>query len=174
MDYKYIEQLLDRYFQCDTTLEEEQILRTFFAQAEVPDALKQYAPLFVAQQQEKQENTLGSDFDERILSQIGETTPVKARTMSLGERLMPLFKAAAVVAIILTLGNAAQFSFRDKERSDDINYANYKETYDDPSVAYDQVEDALQLISEGINASATNDSAMTASQTLAQDSISKQ
>jgi hypothetical protein len=28
------------------------------------------------------------------------------------ERLMPLFKAAAVVAIILTLGNAAQVPFR--------------------------------------------------------------
>ena len=36
MDYKYIEQLLERYWNCDTTLEEEQILRTFFSQKEVP------------------------------------------------------------------------------------------------------------------------------------------
>jgi hypothetical protein len=31
-----------------------------------------------------------------------------AKTVSLKSRLMPLFKAAAIVAIILTLGNAAQ------------------------------------------------------------------
>ena len=32
MDYKYIEQLMDRYWECETSLEEEQILRTFFSQ----------------------------------------------------------------------------------------------------------------------------------------------
>ena len=30
MDYKYIEQLLERYWNCETSLEEEQILRSFF------------------------------------------------------------------------------------------------------------------------------------------------
>ena len=32
MDYKYIEQLLERYWQCETTPEEENVLRAFFAQ----------------------------------------------------------------------------------------------------------------------------------------------
>jgi hypothetical protein len=32
----------------------------------------------------------------------------KAKTVTLTSRLMPLFKAAAIVAIVLTLGNAAQ------------------------------------------------------------------
>ncbi|MBQ4446467.1 MAG: pyruvate ferredoxin oxidoreductase, partial [Prevotella sp.] len=32
MDYKYIEQLLERYWQGMTTLEEERILRAFFSQ----------------------------------------------------------------------------------------------------------------------------------------------
>ena len=31
MDYKYIEQLLERYWQCETTLQEENILRAFFS-----------------------------------------------------------------------------------------------------------------------------------------------
>ena len=38
--------------------------------------------------------------------------PNKAKVVSLTERLKPLFKAAAVVAIILTLGNAAQVPFQ--------------------------------------------------------------
>ena len=36
MDYKYIKQLLERYWKCETSLEEEEILRTFFSQKDIP------------------------------------------------------------------------------------------------------------------------------------------
>jgi hypothetical protein len=106
MDYKYIEQLLERYFQCETTLKEEEILRSFFSQEDVPVWLVKYQVLFNYEAQEEQ--PLGDDFDEKILTMIEQKEPVKARVLTLTGRLMPLFKAAAVVAIILTLGNAAQ------------------------------------------------------------------
>ena len=32
MDYRFIEQLIERYFACETSLQEEQILKTFFTQ----------------------------------------------------------------------------------------------------------------------------------------------
>jgi hypothetical protein len=107
MDYKYIEQLLERYWEGETTLQEEAILRTFFSQPdmpEIPENIRKYRALFVCETQK--EEPLGEDFDAHILEQIGEV-PV-AKTVSLKSRLMPLFKAAAIVAIILTLGNAAQ------------------------------------------------------------------
>ena len=53
-DYKYIEQLLERYWECQTTLEEESILRTFFAQDEIPMHLLPYRQLFIAQKEEKE------------------------------------------------------------------------------------------------------------------------
>ena len=106
MDYKYIEQLLERYFQCETTLKEEEILRTFFSQEDVPVWLMKYQALFSYEAQEEQ--PLGDEFEERILTMIEQQEPVKARVLTMTQRLMPLFKAAAVVAIILTLGNAAQ------------------------------------------------------------------
>lgn len=46
MDYKYITALLERYFQGDTTLEEERILNDYFQQAEVHSSLREYSPLF--------------------------------------------------------------------------------------------------------------------------------
>ena len=119
MDYKYIEQLLERYWQCETTLQEESILRTFFSQDDVPAELQQYKTLF-AIQQEKPE--LGDDFDAHILEMIGDEEKPKAKLVSLTTRLMPLFRAAAVVAIILTLGNAAQ--------------APWDRGWDDPKEAY--------------------------------------
>ena len=116
MDYKYIDQLLERYWQCLTTLEEERILRAFFEQADVPAHLLQWREWFVYPQAELQEQGLGDDFEERMLSLVDEPPVVKARTISLRKRLRPLTRAAAVVAIVLTLGNAIQISL-DKPRS---------------------------------------------------------
>lgn len=119
MDYKYINQLLERYWNCETSLEEEGILRAFFSQKDVPAELRQYLPLFAYQQLEAKEKHLGADFDNRLLAMIEEDEPikVKARTITLTQRLKPLFKAAAVVAIFLTLGNAAQESFQTQQPS---------------------------------------------------------
>ena len=119
MDYKYINQLLERYWNCETSLEEEGILRAFFSQKDVPAELRQYQSLFAYQQMESKAKHLGADFDSKLLAIIDEEEPVKmkARTITLTQRLMPLFKAAAVVAIFLTLGNAAQESFQTNQTS---------------------------------------------------------
>lgn len=158
MDYKYIEQLVERYFECETTLQEEQILRTFFAQTgeQVPEELRQWQPLFAAMTPDEQ---LGDDFTARVLALTEGAPHVKARTVSLSERLRPLMRAAAVVGVVLALGQAMHFSTsRNATQGDDINYANYTDTYDDPSMAYDQVEDALQLMSEGFSQARQADS----------------
>lgn len=114
MDYKYITQLLDRYWKCETTLEEEEILKAFFCQKDVPADLCKYKDLFAYEQVEHKSNVLGDDFDEKIMSMIQGPAPVKARMITMQQKLKPLFKAAAVVAIMLTLGNAAQVPFNDE------------------------------------------------------------
>ena len=159
MDYKYIEQLIERYFQSETTLQEEQILSAFFAQdvQSLPQSLRRYQSLFAAL---KPEDTLGSDFDNRMMSLIEEPAEQSAApVVSISHRLRPLFRAAAIVAIVVTLGNAMNMSLQQSQsQADDINYANYKDTYDDPAMAYDKVENALQLISEGFIQVQRNDS----------------
>lgn len=160
MDYKYIEQLVDRYFECETTLQEEQILRTFFAQDEdkMPQELRRYRLVFEALTPEEH---LSDEFTDRVLAMTEGKTASTVRIVSIAERLRPLLRAVAIVAVILALGQAIDFSTsRSSQQSDDINYANYKDTYDDPSVAYDKVEDALQLMSEGFNQARSTDSLM--------------
>lgn len=116
MNYQYIEQLLERYWQCETSTEEEQILRTFFNQKDVPAALLPYKDLFTYEQCAIREETLGDEFDARMLSLTGEEKAVKARTIRMSERLKPLFKAVAVVAVILTLGNAVTVALRETDQ----------------------------------------------------------
>ena len=145
MDYKYIEQLLERYWQGETTLQEENILRSFFSQQDIPEHLQKYKALFTYEKEEP----LGDDFDTRILEMIGEGEP-KAKTVTLISRLKPLFKAAAIVAIILTLGNAAQAPW---------NYG-----WDDPKDEYakfreQQVADSVNLLNP-VQAENLGDSAL--------------
>ncbi|MGI6242250.1 MAG: pyruvate ferredoxin oxidoreductase [Prevotella sp.] len=110
MDYKYIKQLLERYWRCDTSLEEEDILRAFFSQDNIPAEFMRYKAFFNYGEEQKND-VLGEAFDEKILSKIEASAPVKARVITMPQRFKPLFKAAAVVAIILTLGNAMQLPF---------------------------------------------------------------
>ena len=118
MDCKYIEQLLERYWQCETSLEEEAQLRAFFNGSDVPEHLLRYKDLFVYQQLQ-QEVGLGADFDARVLAEV-ETPVVKAKRLTLTARFVPLFKAAAVVAVVLSLGNVMQHSFYSDIKADTI------------------------------------------------------
>ncbi len=133
MDYKYIEQLMERYWNCGTTLEEEAILKAFFSQEDIPAELAKYKSLFDCIADDKQENVLGDDFDAKMLALVDEPVTVKARVIPFRQRLMPLFKAAAMVAIILTLGNASQFAFN--EDSEDMTTAVAPKVHNGPSVA---------------------------------------
>jgi hypothetical protein len=117
MDYKYIEQLLERYWECQTTLEEEAILRNFFRQEDVPASLLPYRQFF-NEQDEMAEEHLGKDFADKMLRLVGEETPVhvcKARRLTFMCRLRPSYRAAGLIAILLTIGNAAHQSFSEDE-----------------------------------------------------------
>ena len=140
----------------------------------MPENLRRYAPLFAYSRTASQEQLPGDDFDSRILAMTEDRpAPVRARTVTMRSRLMPLFKAAAVVAIIVTIGNAARFSAGHDAAKDDINYAGYKDTYTDPAVAYDEMENALQLVSEGISSAAAADTASKAAPAAGADSTLK-
>ena len=112
MDYNDIEQLLERYWQCDTSAEEEARLSDFFTQEEVPAHLLRYKSLFEFQKGQQQVQ-VSDDFDARLMARIKATEPivVKARRVSSSVRLTPLLKAAAVIAIVVGLGNLMQRSF---------------------------------------------------------------
>lgn len=107
MNYQYIEQLLDRYWEGRTTLEEEQILRSFFSQPDIPEDMRQYAPLFRYETEEK-DVCLGKDFDTRMSALLDSETKVKAKRIRLSTRFAPLLKAAALIAVAITIGNISE------------------------------------------------------------------
>lgn len=106
MDYKYIEQLLERYWKGETSLEEEQILRSFFRQKELPAHLRHYKALFCFLEDE-QAKGMDNDFETRILFEV-ERPVVKAARLTMRARFMPLFKAACLIGILFATGTVMQ------------------------------------------------------------------
>lgn len=137
MDYKYIEQLLERYWNCETSLEEEQILRSFFHQKEIPAHLLRYKAMFAYQEIEK-ERGLGSDFDAKVLARV-EKPVVKAQRLTLRTRFMPLFKAAVMIAVLFVMGTVVQRSMQDDGSDMVYMHDDYRDTVNDPQVAYEPV-----------------------------------
>lgn len=113
MDYVYIEQLIDRYFEAATTIEEERILRAFFSQREVPQHLRHYTPLFLMEADEiAGKPHLDEAFDRKIMARLeaeglAPEVHVKAVKMTFADRIRPLWRAAAAVAIVVLVGTAA-------------------------------------------------------------------
>lgn len=153
MDYKYIEQLMERYFNCETSLQEEQILRSFFQQEEIPAELLPYRDLFCYEQQQVEKEELGDDFDAKILS-IVEQPVAKAKRIPLRTYLSPFFKAAATVAIILTIGNAIQHSFNVEDMND------FQQVGNNPEMSYQQPTTPLEMTAEEYKISPVDDSSV--------------
>ena len=175
MDYKYIEQLLERFWACETSLEEEQILKTFFSQDRLPEGLARYKSLFVYEKEQARQG-LGKDFDQRVLEALGQTeaeteTPqkvVKVQRFTLSRRLRPLYRAAAAVAVVSLLGISAGRSFEQADPASqqngawDYNQQAYKDSYQDPQKAYEEGMKALNLFKQGPKTAAADSAVLNA------------
>ncbi len=143
MDYKYIEQLLERYWNCETSVEEEQILRTFFRQKDVPSHLVRYRSLF-AYLDEEAKLTVSEDFEQRILDKINRPV-VEAKRVTFLSRFTPLFKAAAILLLLFSVSSLVKLSLDGTSTSDVLVQApdTLQEDVNKPQVAYQS--DTLSL-----------------------------
>jgi hypothetical protein len=146
MDYNRIKDLLDKYWNCETSLEEEAELHTYFSSGEVHKDLKSYAPLF---QYFKSEGgiRISKDFDKKIIRQF-ETGKKQAK-----QRVLSIFyKVAAAVILILFFVTIHQRFIEVKDKAVTV----VKDTFDDPEKALEETKKALLLVSEKWNKGKNN------------------
>jgi hypothetical protein len=122
-----IEQLLEKYFEAETSIAEEKELKDYFASSGVAQHLEQYKPIFGYAVQAKQE-------------QFNATVPLKTKK----RKSVVWLSVAATVAVLLGVG---LFTFNPDEqpKSNDLG------TYDDPEVAFRETQKALAMISKHVN-----------------------
>ncbi len=69
MEFNQIKNLIEQYFEGDTSVEQEQLLRTYFSGEEIHDELTLYTPIFRFQTTDSKQ-TLSSEFNSNLKSAI--------------------------------------------------------------------------------------------------------
>lgn len=132
-----IEQLLEKYWNAETSLEEEKELKDFFQKENIPTELKETANLFKYFEFQKKQSIEEGGFDARIKAATSER---KGRVVKM------MFTVAKVAAGILVLV-AATLLVRDEIRK---SYpTEIVDTYSDPELAFEETKRALLMISKG-------------------------
>jgi len=106
-EYEHIRFLLNKYWNCETSLEEEKKLRDFFSGEDIPEDLQPYAPLFRYCKESRNSIRLGNDFDKKLETAIRQKE--KEKQYITIRIFAPALKIAASIAIIITLGVGIYF-----------------------------------------------------------------
>lgn len=129
MESRTIEILLDKYFEAETSIAEEQQLKTYFTSGEVAPHLQQYIPVFCFFEQAGKEN----------LTKEVSYTPTNTRFSAAKRKVYSWVAIAA--SIVILLGIVVQQE----------NQVSEFGTYEDPELAMQKTMEALEMMSLYMN-----------------------
>lgn len=139
MDSKKIEELLNKYWNCETSLEEEQELRTYFKGNEIPTQFQEAAPLFQYFGASKEKSLADREFDSTVVGKLNP--PAKGKVIRLVYNAM---RIAAGIAVLVV----AVWFVRKEVRTPTADAPVTEDTYDDPKMAFEETKKALMMISK--------------------------
>lgn len=119
-----IELLLEKYFEGETSIAEENELKLYFSSADVAQHLEQYKAMF---------GYFSSAKEQKFEQQI----PLKSKT----QKVAWLSIAASIVILL------GMFTFYNRG----INQSEDLGTYNDPEKAFEETQKALNLLSKNVN-----------------------
>ncbi|MBX2970011.1 MAG: hypothetical protein KF803_11625 [Cyclobacteriaceae bacterium] len=140
MDSKKLEELVKKYWDCETSLEEEQQLREYFRGDSIPETWRETAALFRYFDEQKTK-TVEPQFDETVVTRIKEMP--KKREGKVVKWVTASLRIAAGVAVLL----AAVYFVRQELREDQAIAV--EDTFEDPQQAFEETKKALLMISKG-------------------------
>lgn len=143
MNSLQIHKLLDKYWNCETSVKEEEKLRDFFTGVDVPEEFRQYIPLFTHISDEKSV-TLSEDFNKKWLNTLKKEEKKQYITIRI---FAPLLRMAVSILLIIGLGVSFYFISRQDNRP------RFVETFEDPNAAMQQAAFALEKLSHAIQKS---------------------
>jgi hypothetical protein len=138
MDSKNINALLEKYWNCETSLEEEQQLKEYFRGKEIPEQLRETAVLFQYFAEHKKKDLTDSGFDHEVLAKV--KTPRQGKVVKLIYNSMRIAAGIAVLVI-------ATFLVRNEIRKTSPAPI-AEDTYEDPKLAFEETKKALMMISK--------------------------
>lgn len=140
MDSKHIEKLLEKYWNCDTSLEEEKELREYF-RGSVPENMNEVAAMFRYFDSQQKQQLNSPDFDAALKKKIKQHRP-EGR----GVKLVSFYGRIAAGLLVVV---AATYFVRQEVRK--AYPPEIADTYSDPKLALEETKKALLMISKGFN-----------------------
>lgn len=146
MNRDRIHELLNKYWNCETSLAEEQELRRFFSEEELPEELQRYSPLF-SYIREEQAPRLSAEFDQRLQESLRKAEiPVIPHHLS---RRTTLTRIAASILLLLGVGVSLYFITRQQNNPQYVERGNEEtEVLEQATNALEKLADALRLSEE--------------------------
>lgn len=135
MNTKHIEKLIGRYFNGETNLQEERQLRDYFEQENLPKHLSHLKAIFGIRATEMP--SLSNSFDLQLMQTIEQQESVIRKRKNISR----LTIASSIAAIILLFYSVLTF----------LRPAQFEDTFNDPTMAYEQASDALLFVSGKLN-----------------------
>ncbi len=133
MDLKQVEQLLEKYWEGSSSIEEEKLIQEFFASNDLPKHLEAYSDLFTSPELSIHPE-LGKEFDAAILNKI------KAEPKA---NVWNAFKIAAIGLILLITSISVFQVDTEKQVAQD--------TFNTPEAALAETKRAFAMISDAMN-----------------------
>ncbi|MES2731775.1 MAG: hypothetical protein V4714_08505 [Bacteroidota bacterium] len=149
MEWNKVEDLVSKYWEGETSVEEENELKRIFTQCDpnsLPQSLQEVAVLFRYYAAESEKNPLGEAFDDKLLQQL-KARPVNSHT---GRKVfyLNLLKLTACLALVVLATLFFSYEHRKAEAQRQLAELG---TYDNPQRAYEETKKALLLVSAQLN-----------------------
>lgn len=127
MEFNKMEALLEKYFEGETSIAEENELKNYFSSSNVAPHLEQYRPLFGYFTEAKQQKPANDVF---LVSK---------------KRKIAWLSIAASILVLMGAGTYAYFN------TDTVKESRELGTYDDPKEAFEATQKALAMLSDNVN-----------------------
>ena len=137
MDSKEINDLLARYWNCETSLAEEQQLRDYFKSDDIPPELRETAALFQYFGDNRKKSLRDISFDKLVLERVRPAGEGKVKRLFYNSMRI----AAGLVVVMM-----AVWFIRNEVR--ESTPQEMVDTYDDPKLAFEETKKALMMISK--------------------------
>ncbi len=140
-----VRKMLERFYQGETTLEEEKALQDYFSSTTVPEELLPDRELFETFGSADESIAVPRDLNKKILDTIDRVERKEVRT-----RRISIYSLSGLAAGLLALIAVYVFFLR---TDDAVNYASFQDTdtYEDPMEAYEEAKRTLAYVSDKLN-----------------------
>jgi hypothetical protein len=130
MEFNKIEDILEKYFQGETSIAEENQLKEYFSSPNVAQHLEQYKPMF------------------GYFSQVKEQKSTQEIPLKTTKRNVAWLSIAASVVVLLSIGS---YYYVSEKNAAPVVAQSELGTYDDPEEALAATQKALALLSSNVN-----------------------